>query len=94
MKPDKIFQRSSFRASEFEFNEEVAAVFDDMLMRSVPFYYSEEEIMSKYEVLENVLIPYLVYENLEMIYRNGFEVAETFFQWYNFAGFLCVKRPT
>jgi tRNA (cmo5U34)-methyltransferase len=25
--------------------------------------------------------------------RNGFEIVETFFQWYNFAGFLCVKRP-
>ena len=39
------------------------------------------------------LIPYRIDENLEMFHRNGFEIAETFFQWYNFAGFLCVKRP-
>jgi hypothetical protein len=25
--------------------------------------------------------------------RNGFEIVEAFFQWFNFAGFLCVKKP-
>jgi tRNA (cmo5U34)-methyltransferase len=54
--------------------------------------YSVEEIMRKREALENVLIPYRIDENLEMFRRNGFEIAETFFQWYNFAGFLCVKK--
>jgi tRNA (cmo5U34)-methyltransferase len=55
--------------------------------------YSEEEILRKREALENVLIPYRIDENLEMFRRNGFEIVETFFQWYNFAGFLCVKKP-
>jgi tRNA (cmo5U34)-methyltransferase len=55
--------------------------------------YSELEISRKREALENVLIPYRVEENLELFRRNGFEIVETFFQWYNFAGFLCVKRP-
>lgn len=54
--------------------------------------YSELEISRKREALENVLIPYRIDENLVMFRRNGFEIAETFFQWYNFAGFLCVKR--
>ena len=55
--------------------------------------YSYNEIMRKREALENVLIPYRIDENLVMFRRNGFEIVETFFQWYNFAGFLCVKKP-
>lgn len=53
--------------------------------------YSDEEILKKREALENVLIPYRVDENFELFRRNGFKTVETFFQWYNFAGFLCVK---
>jgi tRNA (cmo5U34)-methyltransferase len=55
--------------------------------------YSENEIMRKRESLENVLVPYRIDENLDLFRRNGFEIVETFFQWYNFAGFLCVKKP-
>lgn len=54
--------------------------------------YSEEEILKKREALENVLIPYRFDENFELFRRNGFQIVETFFQWYNFAGFLCVKN--
>lgn len=53
--------------------------------------YSEDEIVRKREALENVLIPYRFDENFELFRRNGFEIVETFFQWFNFAGFLCVK---
>lgn len=56
--------------------------------------YSEDEILRKREALENVLIPYRVDENFEMFRRNGFEITETFFQWYNFAGFLCIKKSS
>jgi len=55
--------------------------------------YSETEIARKREALENVLIPYRIDENIEMFRRNGFAEVETVFQWYNFAAFLCVKRP-
>ncbi|MBK5294167.1 MAG: carboxy-S-adenosyl-L-methionine synthase CmoA [Acidobacteriia bacterium] len=55
--------------------------------------YSDLEITRKREALENVLVPYRIDENLEMFRRNGFEIVETFFQWYNFVGFLCVKKP-
>lgn len=54
--------------------------------------YSDEEIVRKREALENVLIPYRIDENMEMFQRNGFRIVETFFQWFNFAGFLCVKK--
>jgi len=56
--------------------------------------YSEEEILKKREALENVLIPFRADENFELFRRNGFQIVETFFQWYNFAGFLCVKNST
>jgi len=55
--------------------------------------YSETEILRKREALENVLIPYRIEENLDLFRRNGFERVETFFQWFNFAGFLCIKKP-
>jgi tRNA (cmo5U34)-methyltransferase len=55
--------------------------------------YSESEIAKKREALENILIPYRIDENTEMFRRGGFQIVETFFRWYNFAGFLCVKKP-
>jgi len=54
--------------------------------------YSEQQIARKREALENVLIPYRVDENFELLRRCGFEIVETFFQWYNFAGFMAVKK--
>jgi tRNA (cmo5U34)-methyltransferase len=54
--------------------------------------YSWEEIQRKREALENVMIPYRIDENLALFRRNGFEISEPFFQWYNFAGFLCMKK--
>ncbi len=56
--------------------------------------YSEDEINRKREALENVLIPYRFDENFELFRRNGFDIVETFFQWFNFAGILCVKRAS
>ena len=55
--------------------------------------YSDTEISRKREALENVLVPYRLDEDLELFRRNGFEVVETFFQWFNFAAFLCMKKP-
>ena len=55
--------------------------------------YSDAEIVRKREALENVLIPYRLEEDQELFRRNGFEIVETFFQWFNFASFLCLKRP-
>ncbi|HEY6451734.1 MAG TPA: carboxy-S-adenosyl-L-methionine synthase CmoA [Steroidobacteraceae bacterium] len=54
--------------------------------------YSDTEISRKREALENVLVPYRLDENADLFRRNGFEIVETFFQWFNFAGFLCVKK--
>lgn len=54
--------------------------------------YSEMEIAQKREALENVLIPYRVDENIEMLRRVGLPDTDIFFKWYNFAGFLSVKE--
>ncbi len=54
--------------------------------------YSEVEIARKREALDKVMIPYRIEENVELFRRSGFEMVDTYFQWYNFAGFLCVKK--
>lgn len=53
--------------------------------------YSDTEISRKREALENVLVPYTIQENLDLLARNGFGACETFFQWHNFAGFVGIK---
>ncbi len=53
--------------------------------------YSELEITQKREALENVLIPYKLLENRELLLRTGFRYVDTFFKWYNFCGMLAVK---
>jgi tRNA (cmo5U34)-methyltransferase len=55
--------------------------------------YSETEIARKREALENVLIPYRVDENFELLHRNGFTQVDIFFKWYNFCGIIGVKGP-
>ncbi len=53
--------------------------------------YSELEIAKKREALENVLIPFTIKENIELLKNSGFSYITTFFQWINFASFLAIK---
>jgi tRNA (cmo5U34)-methyltransferase len=53
--------------------------------------YSELEIAQKREALENVLVPYKLLENREMLTRAGFRYCDVFFKWYNFAALVAVK---
>lgn len=53
--------------------------------------YSELEIARKRESLENVLIPYRLDENIEMLRNAGFSKVNIAFKWYNFVLFLAVK---
>jgi tRNA (cmo5U34)-methyltransferase len=79
--------------------EKVLTNSSDMNRYFIDFYYeykarngySNEEITRKREALENVLVPYRTDENFELFRRNGFNTVETCFQWFNFAGYLCVK---
>lgn len=54
--------------------------------------YSETEITKKREALENVLIPYRMEENVDLLKGVGFTHVEDFFRWYNFSGIIAVKR--
>ena len=53
--------------------------------------YSAVEIAQKREALENVLIPYKLLENRELLLQTGFRHVDVFFKWYNFCGMVAVK---
>jgi tRNA (cmo5U34)-methyltransferase len=53
--------------------------------------YSELEISQKREALENVLVPYKLFENRELLLNAGFTSVDVFFKWYNFCGIVAVK---
>ena len=55
-------------------------------------HYSELEISQKREALENVLVPYKISEDIEMVQAAGFSHCEVFFKWYNFAGMIALKK--
>ena len=54
--------------------------------------YSELEIAAKREALENVLVPFSIEENIDLLRQGGFLSVETFFQWFNFASFIALKE--
>jgi len=53
--------------------------------------YSDMEISQKREALENVLIPYRVEENTELLLSHGFSQCDLFFKWHNFCGVIALK---
>ncbi|MDH3392609.1 MAG: carboxy-S-adenosyl-L-methionine synthase CmoA [Desulfobulbaceae bacterium] len=53
--------------------------------------YSELEISRKREALENVLIPFTMEENIDLLQKAGFLRVEPFCQWFNFVSILAVK---
>ena len=54
--------------------------------------YSELEISQKREALDNVLIPYTLEEESSLFRNCGFKGVDTFFTWYNFSSFICIKK--
>lgn len=73
------------------FNRLFIKLYYDMKRRND---YSDTEIAQKREALENVLIPYRLEENIELLRRNHFGGVEVFYKWYNFAGLIAVKTPS
>ncbi len=84
---------------EFYFSEKV--LFDDPRLdkEMIEIYYdykrkqgySDYEIASKREALENVLIPFTIEENLRLCREAGFSRVDTVFQWANFVTFRAEK---
>ncbi len=84
---------------EFYFSEKV--VFSDRYLDKamIDIYYdykrkqgySDYEISSKREALENVLIPFTIEENIRLCKEAGFTQVDTIFQWANFVTFRAKK---
>lgn len=53
--------------------------------------YTRTEIAQKREALENVLVPYRIEENVELLLSSGFSQCDIFFKWYNFCGIIALK---
>jgi len=53
--------------------------------------YSEVEIDRKREALENIMIPYRMEENVQLLKEAGFRHVEDYFRWYNFSALIAVK---
>ncbi|PAF42615.1 carboxy-S-adenosyl-L-methionine synthase CmoA [Helicobacter sp. 11S03491-1] len=53
--------------------------------------YTQNEINTKREALENVLIPYTLEENFKMLKEVGFQSVEVLFKWVNFATLIARK---
>jgi len=70
------------------FNRTFIKLYYDLKQRNG---YSTMEIAKKREELENVLIPYRVEENCELLERAGFKHIDVFYKWYNFCGMVAFK---
>jgi len=55
MKKNELFLKNSTRIGDFEFSAEVAEVFDDMIIRSVPFYLEQQDMFK--EIAKRFFIP-------------------------------------
>lgn len=75
-------------AEDADLNRQFIKYYYDLKRRN---NYDEMEISQKREALENVLIPYKLSENLQMLAEAGFSKTEVFFKWYNFAGIIAIK---
>ena len=76
-------------AEESSLNRNYIKYYYDFKKRN---HYSELEIAQKREALENVLVPYKISEDIEMVQAAGFSHCEVFFKWYNFAGMIALKK--
>jgi tRNA (cmo5U34)-methyltransferase len=86
-------------SGEFYFSEKV--IFEDRVLdkQMIDIYYSykksqgysDYEIATKREALENVLIPFTIKENIKMCKDAGFDRVDTIFQWANFVTFRAKK---
>jgi len=73
---------------ESEFNRQFIKYYYNYKRRN---NYNDMEIAQKREALENVLIPYKISEDFEILKDIGFHSIEAFFKWYNFSGIVALK---
>ncbi len=73
------------------FNRRFIDIYHDFKRRQG---YSELEISAKREALENVLVPFSVEENIELLRAAGFSHVEVFCKWFNFASIVALKQES
>ena len=71
------------------FNRRFIEIYHDFKRRQG---YSELEISAKREALENVLVPFSVEENIDLLKQAGFSHVEIFCKWFNFASIVALKE--
>lgn len=76
-------------AEDSAFNRDFIKYYYDYKRRN---HYSEMEISQKREMLENVLVPYKLSENVHMLEECGFGHGEVVFKWYNFSTLIAIKK--
>lgn len=54
-------------------------------------HFSSEEIYKKETDLRDIMFNLTEAENVAMLEKAGFKVIETFYRYYNFTGWLCIK---
>ena len=54
--------------------------------------YSKDAIKHKDRSLHDVLVPFSLDENKQLLIDSGFKVVHPFFQWFNFSGLLAIKE--
>ena len=63
----------------------------DFRNQKIGFIFQDHHLLPQLTVLENVLIPYRMEENFDLLKRAGFKDMEVFFRWYNFCGIIAIK---
>ena len=69
----------------------------DKVLRKKNYYefksksFSSEEIMEKERDLRSIMRLFTKEENIKLFEEAGFKVHDTFFQYYNFVGWVCIK---
>ena len=58
---------------------------------TIGFVFQMFYLVPYLSALENVLVPYKLLENRELLLRSGFRYVDTFFKWYNFSAMVAVK---
>jgi tRNA (cmo5U34)-methyltransferase len=91
---DSLEKNGIFICSEKLICEDVQLnkqLIDEYLLFKKNQGYSKTQIMQKRQALENILVPYSMNENMNLLKNVGFDTVDVVFRWANFAVFFARK---